>query len=607
MIPRDLSAKKHGLYRGCPVSCVNPTRQEASAQAGKYACRKATIMKKILLLVTVLTVLLVSFTACGSLLDGPVVDVPDVETSADANEPTATEPAVTEPTATEPDGTAPDEPTEPDTQEPETLVSETVSREGTSAETSPTDSTPAETNVVETTPAESIPVETLPVETEPVVTEPTVTEPTVTEPTVTEPSETAPVEAETSESGHTHAWSAWRTVKEATCREGGEKKRTCVCGEFELEALAAVDHDYSIHGDTACAQEWCKLFHSCRFCDLTLLIPLEDRYFYGQLSKEQQENVTAVYNALLRCEEDFIKLPNPMSDAEGASQEITSILYYCCPELVQLSTNEMTRWWRGDDELKLNLIMAEAEYQNACVLLFDFLTQLNGITRDMTDWEKSKFVYDLIIEMTAYEAKTSDAVNPHEGSSLGPLLVGRARCQGYSNAYQLCMWAVGVENYMITGVAGPHNEPHSWNITKLNGSYYWSDVTWDDGEDSPTVYTYFHVSTDEFADHTSDAFWEDWGIPACDKMDMSLFAVKDCYVEAHEDAEAEFLRILDLYYGKDNVLYIRFERTEQFEAILDEATLHRLVQDWVNRHGISLSWGVRYWPDARILYLELSY
>ena len=44
-----------------------------------------------------------------------------------------------------------------------------------------------------------------------------------------------------------------------------------------------------------------------------------------------------------------------------------------------------------------------------------------------------------------------------------------------------------------------------------------------------------------------------------------------------------------------------------FEAILDETTMNRLVRDWVNRHGISLSWGVRYWPDAGILCLELSY
>lgn len=564
------------------------------------------MMKKLFLFMTVLAVLLVCFAACTSLLSEPALSMPG-ETSTGADKPSVTEPSVTEPAVTEVDGIVPNESAEPDTQESETLVSETVFAEDTSAETSPVDSAPAETDVQETTPAESVPAETLPVDTDPIATSPVETEPVVTQPTVTDPAETAPVEAETSESGHTHAWSDWRTVKEATCREGGEKKRTCVCGEFELEALAAVDHDYSIHGDTACAREWCKLFHSCRFCDLTLLIPLEDRYFFRQLSKEQQENVTAVYNALLRCEEDFIKLPNPMSDAAEASLEITSILYYCCPELVQLSTNEMTRWWRGDDELKLNLIMTEAEYQNACIALSDFLIRLNGITRDMTDWEKSKFVYDLIIDRTTYEAKTSDAVNPHEGSSLGPLSVGRARCQGYSNAYQLCMWAVGVENYMITGVAGPHNEPHSWNITKLGGSYYWSDVTWDDGEGDPTVYTYFHVSTDKFSDHVPDAFWEDWSIPTCDKMDMSLFAVKDCYVEAHEDAEAEFLRILDLHYGVDTTVYMRFERREHFEAILDETTMNRLVRDWVNRHGISLSWGVRYWPDAGILCLELSY
>ncbi len=564
-------------------------------------------MKRIFLLATVLAILIISLAACDFLFDEPVADAGRTETSAVADKPLVTNPAEPTDPNTEVPETDPTETASVETHGTETSLDESSSAETAPAETSPAETAPAETSPAETDSTETLSVETKPIETEPIEINPVETKPAETAPAESEPRETAPVEAETPEADHTHTWSAWRTVKEATCSASGEKKRTCACGEFEREVLEAVDHDYSIHGDTACNKEGCKLFHSCRYCDFSLLIPLEDRYFFGQLSKAQQENIVAVYNALLEGEADFIELPHAMTNAAEDSEEISSFLYYCCPELVQLSTNDMKRWWRGDDELKFQLIMTAAEYEGYCVALFDFLKELNEITRDMTDWEKSKFVYDLIIDRTTYEAQTSDAVNPHEGSSLGPLLVGRARCQGYSNAYQLCMWAVGVENYMITGVAGPHNEPHSWNITNFNGSYYWSDVTWDDGEDSPTVYAYFHVSTDEFSDHTPDAFWDEWNIPACHKMDMSLFAVKDCYVEAHEDEEAEFLRILDAYYGKDTVIYIKFERLEQFEAILDEETLDRLVRAWVNKHDISLSWGMSYLTDVGVIYLELSY
>ena len=569
-------------------------------------------MKKTLLLVTVLTVLLVVFTACNFLLDEPAVDPAGTQAPVVETKPVATEPAGSAAPNTEASEPSPTETASDETRAVETSSVETSPVETAPTETAPTETAPMETAPTETTPAETAPVETAPadvkpVETKPIEPDPVDTTPAETAPAQSEPQETAPVEAETPEADHAHVWSDWQTAKEATCSDSGERKRTCTCGEYELETLATVDHDYVIHGDTVCDKEQCKLFHSCRFCDFSLLIPLEERYFFLQLSKEQQENVLAVYKALLGCEADFINLPNTMTNAVEDSAEISSFLYYCCPELVQLSTNDMTRWWRADDELKFQLIMTRAEYEAYCVALFDFLVELNVLTCDMTDWEKSKFVYDLIIDRTTYEAQTSDAVNPHEGSSLGPLLVGRARCQGYSNAYQLCMWAVGLECYMITGVAGPDNIPHAWNITNFDGNYYWSDVTWDDREGSATLYTYFHVSTDEFSYHTTDAIWDDWNIPACDSMDMSYFAVNDCYVEAEEDAEAEFLRILDAYYGQDNTIYIKFEKLEQFEAILDEATLDRLVRAWVNKHGISLSWGISYWPDARIMYLELSY
>ena len=559
-------------------------------------------MKKICLLAVVLTVLLISLAACSSLLDqtapsGDGLDTPAVTDFFDDTDPPISTVADTVAHETEEVESRPAETLAEDTHH-----DESVSEDAVETETATGAIVPVETDLPDTTYFETDSDETEPEETEPVE-----TEPAETLPAESELPETLPAENETTDEDHVHVWSTWQTVQEATCSESGEAKRTCSCGELETMTVAVVGHEYSMHGGEICGGEGCKLFHSCRFCDVSLLIPLEERYFFLQLSEEQQENVRAVYKALLECEADFITLPNAMTNAGEDSAEISSFLYYCCPELFQLSTNDMTRWWRGNDELKFNLIMTKAEYEAYCMALFDFLVELNELTCDMTDWEKSRFVYDLIMNRTTYEAETSDAVNPHEGSSLGPLLMGRARCQGYSNAYQLCMWAVGLECYMITGVAGPDDIPHSWNMTNFDGSYYWSDVTWDDSEGGVTLYAYFHVSTDEFTDHIMDDFWHDWNIPACDSMDMSYFAVNDCYVEAEEDAETEFLRILDSCYGRDTTIHIKFESPEQFEAILNDATLNRLIRVWVNKHGISLSWGVSYLSDARIMYLELSY
>jgi hypothetical protein len=258
--------------------------------------------------------------------------------------------------------------------------------------------------------------------------------------------------------------------------------------------------------------------------------------------------------------------------------------------------------------MKFQLVLSKSEFEGYSAALFDFLLELNQTTADMSDWEKSKFVYDLIIDRTTYEAQSSDAVNKHEGSSLGPLAAGRARCQGYANAYQLCMWATGVECYMITGVAGPENGPHAWNIVKLNGQYYLSDVTWDDGDGVPTAYAYFNVSTAEFVRHTAEDFWYDWNMPACNRMDMSLFVMYDSYVEEREDLKTEFLRIFDANYGKNHMIYLKFETDEDFDTVMNGSFMQQCMQEFVNKHHIgSLSWSITYWSEVRVLCFDLEY
>ena len=422
--------------------------------------------------------------------------------------------------------------------------------------------------------------------------------------------ETAAVEVQT----HNHA--DWGTVilpgVMPTCTTPGktEGKKCAGCGEILVPqtSLDPVSHDYAMHENASCGKEACKLFHSCRYCGFSLLIPLEDRYFFKQLSKAQQENIKAVYNALVAGETDFITLPNAMKDPEADSDVIASFLYNCCPELVQLSSNEMRRWWRGNNEVKFQLVLSKAEFDGYCISLFDFLDDLNQTTAHMSDWEKSKFVYDLIMDRTVYEAKASDAVNKHEGSALGPLAAGRARCQGYANAYQLCTWATGLECWMITGVAGPENGPHAWNIIKLNGHYYLSDVTWDDGEDGTSAYAFFNVSTVEFVQHTAHSFWLDWNMPVCDRMDMSIFEIYDSYIESHENLTTEFSRILEANYNKNYVIYLKLEDEEDFAAMIDGDVMQQCMQAFVNKHHLlSVSWGISYWSEARVICLELDY
>ena len=396
------------------------------------------------------------------------------------------------------------------------------------------------------------------------------------------------------------------TCSQAGLSEGAHCSR---CEEVltKQQVLAPVDHSFTVHGQDVCAEETCQLFHSCLYCDLTLLIPLEERYFYRRLSATEQANVAAVYNALISGEQEFIRLPHAMANAEEEADAIANILFYSCPELIMLSTNESMMWWRGDDELKYQCCLTVAEYESCWVELFALLFELNKVTKELTDWEKSKLVYDLIMESTIYECAMSDAVNPHEGSCLGPLGMGYARCQGYVNAYQLCMWAVGLECYAVTGVAGDDNERHAWTFTKLDEAYYLSDVTWDDSEDTPITYGYFNVCESDFPKHTVDTFWVELGMPVCDRKDMSLFAVNGTYVEAEADLKSEIFGILNECYQNGTPAYFKLESQEHFNTVIDATLWRNLMVEWATRNGLAISWSKMWWEDTLVVCIELIY
>ena len=67
-------------------------------------------------------------------------------------------------------------------------------------------------------------------------------------------------------SAHEHAWSAWETVKEATCTEDGLQERTCKCGEVVQEVINATGHNYNATVTAPTAKDQGYTTHTCANC-----------------------------------------------------------------------------------------------------------------------------------------------------------------------------------------------------------------------------------------------------------------------------------------------------------------------------------------------------
>ena len=173
---------------------------------------------------------------------------------------------------------------------------------------------------------------------------------------------------------------------------------------------------------------------------------------------------------------------------------VRSILFYYLPEL--------------------NAASAQKAFFSAA----DKFIKDSGVTSGMSEYEIAKILHDRV----ANHVKYIDTPNSH--NAYGALIEGNAVCEGYAELYQYLLYKMGIQSHIVTGDAGG---PHAWNLVKIDGQYYQTDVTWDDQGDM-TYYAYFNVTT---AKMLESRVIDDNGypIPTCTATSANFFTKNSDY------------------------------------------------------------------------------
>ncbi len=156
---------------------------------------------------------------------------------------------------------------------------------------------------------------------------------------------------------------------------------------------------------------------------------------------------------------------------------------------------------------------------------------LSEIPTTSSDYEKSKWVYETLINRVDYVADAPDNQN-----IISVFLNGQTVCQGYSNAANYLFSKMGIQSIVVPGATD--QGLHAWNCVKLDNEYYYMDITWGNanyGEYSDTnkvSYNMLNVTSEEMnRTHQIQAVFP---MPDCYSINDNYFYQEGLYFDTFQ-------------------------------------------------------------------------
>ncbi|MCL1828099.1 MAG: DUF4358 domain-containing protein [Oscillospiraceae bacterium] len=134
--------------------------------------------------------------------------------------------------------------------------------------------------------------------------------------------------------------------------------------------------------------------------------------------------------------------------------------------------------WRSGDNTGLS--EKSARVLEACLEITGAI-----IDENMNDFEKETAVNDWIVDWVDYDqevhSNSPDASpDPDNDNPYGAIINKKAVCSGYSSTFQLLMDMLEIECITVKGSYTATGEEHAWNMVRIDGEWYCTDVTWND-------------------------------------------------------------------------------------------------------------------------------
>ncbi len=299
--------------------------------------------------------------------------------------------------------------------------------------------------------------------------------------------------------------------------------------------------------------------------------------YYQQLGEEEQKLYTEIYQGILESSDSIYV----HSSNVEALKKVSSFIFCDRPELFWCGGEmQMTSYADYSEIQPVYLYTGEEKEQRQSRIDTAVSECLSGITGDMTEYDKIKYIFEYLVNTVDYNLEAPDNQNIYSA------LVGKSSvCAGYSRAAQYLLQQLGIECIYVTGTI-PEQGAHAWNIVKCGGQYYQMDVTFGDpvfleaesGENIPdksTNYDYLCCSDAEILkNHTMDT---DVSYPLCSSMDLNYYKLNGMYYEEFQP-EQLLEDMNQTIYNKESSFTCKFASDTLYQQSHD-GILNGLVQN----------------------------
>lgn len=198
-------------------------------------------------------------------------------------------------------------------------------------------------------------------------------------------------------------------------------------------------------------------------------------YYYSKMNKVQQAAYHAMLQGVRGLEESF---QVPKMEGE-ALYNIFFQMRLDHPEIFWATGFKYRYYQDSPNIIFLPEYLFEKnkikEHQKAMISRVEKLARQ---AKGLSEWEKEKYIHDFICENVKYDKLKKS----YSHEIIGPLGQGVGVCEGIAKAVKVLCDALGI--WCMIAICGNNPEKgikyrHTWNIVKINGTYYHLDATFD--------------------------------------------------------------------------------------------------------------------------------